>query len=80
VVYAVSDMVIMILSVVTLSYLGLGIAPPSAEWGSMISEGQPFLASRWIFSTAPGIAVVLIGIGLGLIGDGLSRLMQRETS
>jgi peptide/nickel transport system permease protein len=80
VVYAVSDMVVMILSVVTLSYLGLGIAPPTPEWGSMISDGQPFLSTHWVLSTAPGIAVVITGIGLGLIGDGLARLIQREAA
>ncbi len=80
IVYAVSDMVTMILSIVTLSYLGLGIAPPAPEWGSMISEGQPFLSTHWEFSTSPGIAVVLTGIGLGLIGDGLARYMRREVA
>jgi peptide/nickel transport system permease protein len=78
VVYSVSDMVVTILSVVTLSYLGLGISPPTAEWGSMISEGQPFLSTHWLLSTTPGLAVVVTGMTLGLVGDGLARLLQRE--
>jgi peptide/nickel transport system permease protein len=78
VVYSVSDMVVTILSVVTLSYLGLGVSAPTAEWGSMISEGQPFLSNHWLLSTAPGLAVVVTGIALGLVGDGLARLLRRE--
>ncbi|MCU1494984.1 MAG: appC [Acidimicrobiaceae bacterium] len=76
VVYAMSDIVQDILAIVTLSYLGLGIAPPTADWGSMIAEGQNFLTTQWELATVPGFAVVLTGIGLSLLGDGLADVLR----
>jgi peptide/nickel transport system permease protein len=76
IVYAMSDIVQDILAIVTLSYLGLGIAPPTADWGSMIAAGQDFLTTHWQLSTIPGLAVVLTGLGLSLLGDGLADLLR----
>jgi peptide/nickel transport system permease protein len=76
IVYAMSDIVQDILFIVTLSYLGLGIAPPTADWGSMIASGQDFLTTHWQLSTIPGLAVVLTGLGLSLLGDGLADLLR----
>ena len=76
IVYAMSDIVQDILAIVTLGYFGLGIPPPTAEWGSMINEGQNFLSTHWELTTIPGIAVVIVGLGLSLIGDGLADLLR----
>jgi peptide/nickel transport system permease protein len=76
IVYAMSDIVQDILAIVTLSYLGLGIAPPTADWGSMISDGQNFLTTHWQLSTIPGLAVVFTGLGLSLLGDGLADILR----
>jgi peptide/nickel transport system permease protein len=76
IVYAMSDIVQDILAIVTLSYLGLGIAPPTADWGSMISSGQNFLTTHWQLSTIPGFAVVVTGLGLSLLGDGLADVLR----
>jgi peptide/nickel transport system permease protein len=76
IVYAMSDIVQDILAIVTLSYLGLGIAPPTADWGSMISSGQNFLTTHWQLSTIPGLAVVVTGLGLSLLGDGLADVLR----
>jgi peptide/nickel transport system permease protein len=76
IVYAMSDIVQDILAIVTLSYLGLGIAPPTADWGSMISDGQNFLTTHWQLSTIPGFAVVVTGLGLSLLGDGLADVLR----
>jgi peptide/nickel transport system permease protein len=76
IVYAMSDIVQDILAIVTLSYLGLGIAPPTADWGSMISDGQNFLTTHWQLSTIPGLAVVVTGLGLSLLGDGLADILR----
>jgi peptide/nickel transport system permease protein len=78
VVFAMSDIVLDILAIVTLGYLGLGVPPPTPDWGSMISEGQTFLTTHWQLSTIPGIAVVLTGLGLSLLGDGLADLLRPE--
>lgn len=73
----VSDMVALLVAIVTLGYLGLGIAPPTPDWGTMIADGQSFLTTRWWVSTLPGCAVVFVGIALALIGDGLNDLGRR---
>ncbi len=76
IVYAMSDIVQDILAIVTLGYFGLGIPPPTAEWGSMINDGQNFLSTHWQLTTIPGIAVVIVGLGLSLIGDGLADVLR----
>jgi peptide/nickel transport system permease protein len=76
VVYVMNDIVLVIVAVVTLGYLGLGVQPPTPDWGSMISDGQEFLTTQWTLSTIPGIAVVLTGLGLSLIGDGLADVLR----
>ncbi len=72
IVFLFTDIVFVIVSVVTLSYLGLGIQQPTAEWGSMISDGQAYITSNWWMCVAPGLAVAYTGIGLSLIADGLT--------
>jgi peptide/nickel transport system permease protein len=78
VIYAMSDIVLDILAIVTLGYLGLGIAPPTPEWGSMILDGQEFITTQWLQATIPGLAVVVTSLGLSLLGDGLSDLLSPE--
>jgi peptide/nickel transport system permease protein len=76
IVYAMNDIVLVIVAVVTLGYLGLGIQPPTADWGAMISDGQQFLTTHWTLATIPGIAVAVTGLGLSLIGDGLADVLR----
>jgi peptide/nickel transport system permease protein len=76
IIYAMSDIVQDILAIVTLSYLGLGIQPPTPDWGSMIANGQNFLTTHWQLTTLPGLAVVVTGLALSLIGDGLADLLR----
>jgi peptide/nickel transport system permease protein len=76
IIYGMSDIVQDILAIVTLGYLGLGIPPPAAEWGSMINGGQNFLSTHWELTTFPGLAVILVGLGLSLIGDGLADILR----
>ena len=78
IVYMMSDIVYVILAVVTLGYLGLGIQAPQPDWGSMIFDGQIFLTTRWWLSTVPGLCVVFTGIGLSLLGDGLADTLRPE--
>jgi peptide/nickel transport system permease protein len=78
IVYAMSDIIFTILTIVTLGYLGLGVQPPTPEWGSMISDGQTYILTNWQLATIPGIAVVITGIGLSLLGDGLADLLRPE--
>jgi peptide/nickel transport system permease protein len=76
IIYAMSDIVQDILAIVTLSYLGLGIQPPTPDWGTMIANGQNFLTTHWQLTTIPGLAVVVTGLSLSLIGDGLADLLR----
>ena len=78
IVYAMSDIVLDILAIVTLGYLGLGIQPPIPDWGGMIADGQAFLTTKWELSTIPGVVVVITALGLSLIGDGLADLLRPE--
>ena len=78
IVFSMSDIVLSMLAIVTLSYLGAGIPQPTADWGSMISDGQSLITSQWQIATLPGIAIVLTGLGLSLLGDGLAELLAPE--
>lgn len=77
--FAMSDIVLTILAVVTLGYLGLGVQPPTPEWGSMLQSGKEFLSIHPLLATAPGVAVVLTGLALSLIGDGLAAELGKKT-
>lgn len=76
--YAMSDIVMDIMVIVTLGYLGMGITPPTPEWGSMIADSQEFITTLWWMAVLPGVAVVVTGLGLSLVGDGLTDLLSPE--
>lgn len=78
VVLLMNDMVGLLVMIVTLGYLGIGIAPPSPDWGTMISEGNTFITSAWWLSILPGLAVVYTGIALSLVGDGLADYWRQD--
>jgi len=60
-----------ILSAATLSFLGLGIQPPTPEWGSMLSDGRQFLRNAPHITIFPGLAIVIVVMSLNMLGDGL---------
>jgi peptide/nickel transport system permease protein len=60
-----------ILAEAGLSFLGLGIAPPGAAWGSMINDGYKYLSTNPLLSFAPGIAVMIAVLAFNLVGDAL---------
>jgi ABC-type dipeptide/oligopeptide/nickel transport system permease subunit len=55
----------------SLSFLGLGIKPPSAAWGSMVYDGYKYLVMRPILSIAPGMAIMVVVFAFNMVGDGL---------
>ena len=71
-VYVFTGMVLAILIGATLSYLGLGTQPPTPEWGAMIAAGRQFLLQAWWLTALPGFALLVLGVALSLIGDGLA--------
>jgi peptide/nickel transport system permease protein len=76
VVFVMTDAVLTIVLGSSLGFLGLGVQPPTPEWGAMIAEGQTYLNSAWWISTCPGIAVCTLAMGLSLTADGLARLLN----
>jgi peptide/nickel transport system permease protein len=60
-----------VLTEASLSFLGLGIKPPSAAWGSMVYDGYKYLIMRPVLSFAPGIAMMLVVFAFNMVGDGL---------
>lgn len=71
IVYATFEFARMILLEATLSFLGLGVQPPTPTWGGMINDGRPHLYVAWSLSVFPGIAIVLIILAFNLLGDHL---------
>jgi peptide/nickel transport system permease protein len=78
VVYSMADIALYILLAASLSFLGLGAKPPTPEWGAMITEGQDFMVTAWWMSALPGLAIVITGAALSLIGDGLSDVLRPQ--
>lgn len=74
--YAVTDMALVILLGSSLGYLGLGAQPPMAEWGVLIADGKNFLSTAPWITLAPGVMIVLAGLGFSLAGDGLADLLE----
>jgi peptide/nickel transport system permease protein len=54
-----------------LSFLGLGTAPPTPEWGAMLSEGRAYLQSAWWVAFFPGLAIMITVLATNMVGDGL---------
>ena len=62
---------LMVLFEAGLSFLGLGVQPPTASWGSMLSTGRNYLATAWWIGTFPGLCLFLLVLSINLIGDDL---------
>ena len=60
-----------ILAEAGLSFLGIGISPPTATWGSMVSDGYKYLTTNPLLSFAPGLAIVMVVFSFNIVGDGL---------
>ena len=54
-----------------LSFLGLGVRPPTPDWGEMLSNGRSFMTTAWWLSTFPGLAIMIMVMAINLFGDGL---------
>ena len=65
------NIAIAILSAASLSFIGLGITPPTPEWGAMLSAGRAYLRNHWFIVMFPGLAIMLSVFAFNLFGDGL---------
>lgn len=60
-----------VLSMAGLSFLGLGVQPPTSDWGEMLSSGRQFLPDSWWLQVFPGLFIMIVVLGANLLGDGL---------
>ncbi len=65
-----------ILTAAGLSFIGLGAQPPAPEWGDMLNDAQNYLQQAWWMAVFPGVAIVLVVLGLNLLGDGLRETLD----
>ncbi len=68
-----------ILAEAALSFLGLGVRPPTASWGVMLSEGETYLETAPRLSLYPGAAIMIIALAFNLLGDGLRDILDPKT-
>jgi peptide/nickel transport system permease protein len=60
---------LMVVYEASLSFLGLGVQPPTASWGSILSDGQQYIGSAWWLATFPGLALFVLVLAVNLLGD-----------
>ena len=81
-VLAAMQMAAMIVFEATLSFLGMGVQPPTPSWGGIMLDGKNYMTSSWWLTLFPGLAIVVTSLSLVLIGDGLQtrrdQLRSRE--
>jgi peptide/nickel transport system permease protein len=66
----------MILLESSLSFLGLGVQPPTPSWGGMLNDGRPYITVAWWLTTFPGAAIMLTVLGINFVGDWLRDLLD----
>ncbi|MET3601266.1 ABC transporter permease [Martelella mangrovi] len=70
---------LMVLFEAGLSFLGLGVQPPTASWGAMLSVGRNYVSNAWWIATFPGICLFLLVLSINLIGDALSDYLNPKS-
>lgn len=60
----------------SLSFLGVGVPPPTPDWGSMIAEGRSYVVTAWWLSVVPGVAIVVTVLSFNLLGDTLTEILN----
>jgi peptide/nickel transport system permease protein len=69
-----------ILSEASLSFLGLGVQPPTPSWGGMVADGRDYLTTAWWMSTWPGVAIAVTVLAINLLGDWLRDVLDPASS
>ena len=72
------DVGFVILIASSLSFLGLGVQPPTPDLGSMVAEGAGYLPDLWWLAVCPGIAILLVILGTNLLGDGIRDMLEAD--
>jgi peptide/nickel transport system permease protein len=79
-VLATLDLARVILTISALNFLGLGVQPPTPEWGAMLNDGLPYLQIAPMQMVFPGMAICLTALGVNLLGDGLRDLLDPQAT
>ncbi len=61
-----------------MSFLGLGVAPPTPSWGNLVAEGREFMFFQTFLVTIPGVAILIIAIAINMLGDGIRDITAPE--
>lgn len=69
-----------IMFIATLNFLGLGVQPPSSDWGLMVSEGRVYLGQAPLISVTPALAIAVLTIGINLVSDQIGVYLARNNS
>jgi peptide/nickel transport system permease protein len=70
------DMGFAILTVAGLGFIGIGVRPPTPEWGAQLAVAQAYMPNDWWTAMAPGMAMFLAVFGFNLLGDGLRDILD----
>jgi len=70
------DLAYAILDLASLSFLGLGVQPPTADWGAMLDEGRNYLLQNPLLALSPGLAIVVVVVSLNIFSDGLHQYFE----
>ena len=70
------DLAYAILDLAALSFLGLGVQPPTADWGAMLDEGRNFLLQNPLLALAPGLAIIVTVVALNIFSDGIHQYFE----
>jgi peptide/nickel transport system permease protein len=65
-----------IIAEASLSFLGLGVPPPAPSWGAMLDEGRNYITTGWWLALFPGVAILLLVLGINLVGDWLRDVLD----
>jgi ABC-type dipeptide/oligopeptide/nickel transport system permease subunit len=75
-VLATLDLGVMILTITSLSFLGLGVQPPTADWGTMLQEARQYFGQFPLLVVAPGICISLVVVASNFLGDGIRDIVD----
>lgn len=78
IVYLASYIVMCMLTCASLSFLGLGVQPPTPEWGSLMNDGRAYISQAPWITCFPGLFMAIAGVGFSLVGDGLSDFLRAK--
>ena len=78
IVFAASDMVMCMLTGASMSFLGLGVQPPTPEWGAILNEGRTYISYASWMTFFPGLVLATTGVGLSLLGDSMNDILRRK--